>query len=74
MMKILCPIFIAITTLSGCTKKEANNGIPVITNMTNNDITVKASDSTFTYLALGDSYTIGQSVPADQSYPNLLAS
>ncbi|WP_426669110.1 SGNH/GDSL hydrolase family protein [Mucilaginibacter sp. McL0603] len=41
--------------------------------MTNADTTVKASDSTFTYLALGDSYTIGQSVPADQSYPNLLA-
>jgi lysophospholipase L1-like esterase len=73
-MKLLCSIFIAITTFTGCTKKEANNSTPVITDMTNTDTTVKASDSTFTYLALGDSYTIGQSVLADQSYPNLLVS
>jgi lysophospholipase L1-like esterase len=26
------------------------------------------------YLALGDSYTIGESVPADQNFPNMLAS
>jgi lysophospholipase L1-like esterase len=43
--------------------------------MTNKDTIIKgANNSTLTYLALGDSYTIGESVPADQSYPNLLAS
>jgi lysophospholipase L1-like esterase len=73
-MKILCPILIAITTFTGCTKKEGNNSAPAITNMNNNDTAVKASDTIFQYLALGDSYTIGQSIPADQSYPNLLAS
>jgi lysophospholipase L1-like esterase len=74
MMKILCSIFISLITFTGCTKKDVNSATPVISNMTTNDTTVKTSDSTFTYLALGDSYTIGQSVPADQSYPNLLAS
>ncbi|WP_245446951.1 SGNH/GDSL hydrolase family protein [Mucilaginibacter celer] len=28
---------------------------------------------TLTYLALGDSYTIGQDVPPDQNFPNLMA-
>ncbi len=72
-MKILCLVFVAITTFTGCTKKDVNSAAPLIPNMTNTDTTAKASDSTFTYLALGDSYTIGQSVPPDQSYPNLLA-
>jgi lysophospholipase L1-like esterase len=72
MMKILYPIFIAITTFTGC---RANSATPVITNMTNKDTPVKAiNNNTLTYLALGDSYTIGESVPADQAYPNLLAS
>lgn len=73
-MKLLYSIFAAITTLSDCSKKETNSATPVITNMTAKDTSVKAANNnTLTYLALGDSYTIGESVPADQSYPNLLA-
>jgi lysophospholipase L1-like esterase len=71
-MKLLCSIFVAITSFTGC---RANSATPVIANMTNKDTTVKAiNNNTLTYLALGDSYTIGESVPADQSYPSLLAS
>lgn len=70
-MKLLCSILVAITTFTGC---RANSATPVITNMTNKDTIAKTTNnSTFTYLALGDSYTIGESVPADQSYPSLLA-
>lgn len=32
------------------------------------------TDTTLTYLALGDSYTIGQSVPAEENFPNQTAS
>jgi lysophospholipase L1-like esterase len=68
-------IFVAVTALSTCSKKGANSATPVITNMNAKDTIDKAkNNSTLTYLALGDSYTIGESVPADQSYPNLLAS
>lgn len=60
-MKILiCFSFLCIPLLS-CIKK-------------NNDLVIQAAtlmhtDTSKTYLALGDSYTIGESVPADQRYP-----
>ena len=41
-----------------------------ITNMNSKDTAVQ---HTLTYLALGDSYTIGEMVAADQSYPNQAA-
>jgi lysophospholipase L1-like esterase len=68
------PDFYCHATGNGCAKIKARNNTPATTNMTNNNISIKASESPFTYLALGDSYTIGESVPADQSFPNLLAS
>lgn len=47
-----------------------NEQIPMIPgNSTHQDTTVKI----FTYLALGDSYTIGQSVPEDDRFPNQAA-
>jgi lysophospholipase L1-like esterase len=62
-MKTLNIILIALTSLSGCTKKAAN--VPAISN---NTTTMTKPDS-LNYLALGDSYTIGEAVPPSQSYP-----
>jgi lysophospholipase L1-like esterase len=46
---------------------------PVITNMNNKDTTALIAVDSLSYLALGDSYTIGEAVPAPQSFPYLLA-
>src|SRR6202012_5026360 len=65
-MKILYSILIAFTAFTACAKKRPNTAA----NMSTKNTTANALHC----LALGDSYTIGESVPADQSYPNLLAS
>jgi lysophospholipase L1-like esterase len=71
-MKAIQIILIAITALLGCNNKADNT--PVTTNTSN----IKSMTDSLTYLALGDSYTIGESVSQDESYPyqlsNLLAS
>ena len=56
--KFLC--FFALILSWSCTKSET-----MPTDMTKND--------TIRYLALGDSYTIGESVTTNESYPMLLA-
>jgi lysophospholipase L1-like esterase len=66
-MKTLQIILITLSTLSGCTKKAVN-----LSAATNNTTTMPATDS-LNYLALGDSYSIGEAVPQDQSYPYQLA-
>jgi lysophospholipase L1-like esterase len=66
-MKTLQIILIALTALTSCNKKAET--MPV----KNNDTTAIKKVDTLTYLALGDSYTIGESVPQDQSYPYQLA-
>ncbi len=38
------------------------------------DSTTKVMAAPIRYLALGDSYTIGESVPAEKNYPNLIVS
>ena len=65
-MKILQIILIAVTALSGCTKKAA---VPAPIVKTDTAVTTKPMTTPVTYLALGDSYTIGQSVPQIQSFP-----
>jgi lysophospholipase L1-like esterase len=66
-MKSLQIILIALTTLAGCAKKAEVAGSTMTTTTTT---TAPVTDSgSYTYLALGDSYTIGQSVTPDQSYP-----
>ncbi len=56
-------------TLSACAGK--NTPAPVSYTPSSKPVTV--IQDTLTYLALGDSYTIGQSVPIDQAFPNQLA-
>jgi lysophospholipase L1-like esterase len=69
-MKTLQIILIILTALTGCEKKATL--IPATkTSVTK---TMTTSSDTISYLALGDSYTIGQSVPQAQSYPYQLNS
>jgi lysophospholipase L1-like esterase len=67
-MKKIQLILIAITAISGCT-----NGQTII-QATNNTKSAMTATNGFTYLALGDSYTIGESVPQDKSFPYQLSS
>ncbi|MDB5151423.1 MAG: GDSL-like Lipase/Acylhydrolase [Mucilaginibacter sp.] len=53
--------------------KGTVNAISVTTYMNNKDTTASAAVNLLNYLALGDSYTIGEAVPAPQSFPYLLA-
>jgi len=63
-MKVLQVIFITIAAFTGCSKSAT-------TQMNKNMITdsTKTGATIYNYLALGDSYTIGQSVTQAQSYP-----
>lgn len=63
-MKSLASIIIAIAALFGCKKQET-----VTASATVAPPTVIKVDTSKKYLALGDSYTIGQSVQADLSFP-----
>ena len=68
MMKRLQLILIALASLSGCTKKGVipdTNSILIVNKITQGSPKKDASD-TLTFLALGDSYTIGE---ASASYP-----
>jgi lysophospholipase L1-like esterase len=67
-MKSLLIVLISATLSSGCAKKEN-----VLEN--SNNVTFKPISNlkTYTYLALGDSYTIGESVPQNSNFPYQLA-
>ena len=64
MKLFLAIMFFFTASCSSSNKKEAING------MINNSITEKK----YTYLALGDSYTIGESIPSADNFPNQLVS
>ena len=65
-MRAIQLILITLTALSGCTK---NNFPPVQQQSTDTTTTTKPMATPVTYLALGDSYTIGERVPQLQSFP-----
>lgn len=62
-MKYIFIILVFFVAISSCNKKDADN---TATTLNNQD----TSSKNFTYLALGDSYTIGQNVPPEDNYPN----
>jgi len=66
-MKKLCSTLIAIVALCGFSQQQA---IALTHNMNSKDT---SAQHTLTYLALGDSYTIGEMVAADRAYPNQTA-
>ena len=59
-MKLLCSIILSIALISGCAKKSAY--VPSMTK-------TFTDDTLRTYLALGDSYTVGEAVPQAGSFP-----
>jgi lysophospholipase L1-like esterase len=62
MMKAIYLIILNLTILSGCNKQLMDASVT-------NTTVATAIKGPFTYLALGDSYTIGESVPQLQSFP-----
>src|SRR6185503_15442140 len=64
-MRSLQILLIALTTLAGCNKKSGT----ITTNMTDTTRTKPITGNSLTYLALGDSYTVGEAEPQAQSYP-----
>lgn len=64
-MKTILLLLISIATLTGCAKKSEFNNTPGP-----GGVYINLSAK---YLALGDSYTIGQSIPLDMSFPYQLA-
>src|ERR1700761_2397127 len=70
-MKLICSIILVLIACSGCAKKSVNT--IANTNMRKDTMATVAKADSLNYLALGDSYTIGEAVPAEQSYPYQLA-
>lgn len=68
-MKSIFSFFLFVVVLSGCAKKREYNDVP---GPKGANPVVFVNDSP-KYLALGDSYTIGQSIQPDQSFPYQLA-
>jgi lysophospholipase L1-like esterase len=60
-MKTILSLLLTVVVLSGCAKKSEISNTP-----NSNGVYINPSAK---YLALGDSYTIGQSVPLDMSFP-----
>ncbi len=68
-MKLVGNLLIAVAVITGCKKQPVIETITSLPTTTVVTTPVTAADTTLTYLALGDSYTIGQSVPNTQSFP-----
>lgn len=74
-MKTLFLIFMATGVLMACAKNTSSRlaGYVTIQSGDNNMSTMPATTDTLTYLALGDSYTIGEGVEQKDSFPYQLS-
>ena len=67
-MKSIQIILLSLISLSSCAKKADKPYVYINTDTTSTIVKAMNSDSV-SYLALGDSYTIGQSIPQADSFP-----
>jgi lysophospholipase L1-like esterase len=74
-MRVLQLILISLMAMSGCTKKgDTPAKHTVTTKKPDTTVIIKPMHTdTITYLALGDSYTVGEAEPQEQSFPYQLA-
>jgi lysophospholipase L1-like esterase len=72
-MKSIQLILIVLSSLSGCAE-NAGSSLTANTKIITSNTTKMSVNDSHTYLALGDSYTIGESVQQEQSFPYQLAS
>jgi len=63
----ITPVIVLLISLLGCAKSSTHTDTKMDT------IQTEKSGNQLSYLALGDSYTIGEVVPQDQSFPYQLA-
>jgi len=63
----ITPVIVLLISLLGCAKSSTHTDTKMDTTQT------EKSGNQLSYLALGDSYTIGEAVPQDQSFPYQLA-
>jgi lysophospholipase L1-like esterase len=71
-MKMIFSILLTLSALSGCVKKDVAS-VPAEVKLADTTKTVFKVNGGDTYLALGDSYTIGESVSLSQSFPYQLS-
>jgi lysophospholipase L1-like esterase len=67
-MKALCLILFSLSTLTGCSKNNMDTQDTTDQSAINTPVTATLKGP-YSYLALGDSYTIGESVDAKDSFP-----
>ncbi len=66
-MKVFCTLFLTVFVLTGCANK--GDQIQSAIAMSTNDTTNTTAPDSLNYLALGDSYTIGEAVPGSEPFP-----
>jgi lysophospholipase L1-like esterase len=73
-MKMILVILLFVSGSFSCRKNLGTTMLQLTTNISTTNTSANTTTNKYTYLALGDSYTIGQSVPALENFPNQVIS